>query len=135
MYWVGRHDGFLPPCRLVGSILVDQISTEDEQSLEQGIGHVGPAKLDHVVLDGIHTMTGGPYGDLGFSTDVFYDLLSTLIKSYGLLGVMWIILARWESTAHQQVEPILWAIPAVQAGPMVTVLVGRLQAKTWAPHP
>ena len=80
MYWVGRHDGFLH-CRRVGSILVDQVSTEDEQSLEQGIGHVGPAELDHVVLDGIHTMTGGSSGDLGFSTDVFYDLLSTLIKS------------------------------------------------------
>jgi hypothetical protein len=81
MYWEGRQGGRLP-IGLVGSILVDQVSTEDEQSLEQGLGHVGPAKLDDVVIDDLHALAGTYYdGDIGLSTDVLEDLLSTLIKS------------------------------------------------------
>jgi hypothetical protein len=81
VHWEGRHHGCLPR-GLVGSILVDQVSTEDKQSLEEGRGHVGPGKLHDVVLDGIHAMAGSSFdGDLGFSTDVLEDLLSALIES------------------------------------------------------
>ena len=81
MHWKGRRDGCLP-CRLVCRILVDQISTEDEQSLEQGIGHIGPAKLDDVLLDDLHALAGSSFdADIGFSTDILEDLLSTLMQS------------------------------------------------------
>jgi hypothetical protein len=81
VHWERRHLGRLP-CGLVSSILVDQVSTEDEQSLEQGRGHVGPGKLHDVFPDDIQALAGSSYdGDLAFSTDVVDDLLSTLIKS------------------------------------------------------
>ena len=81
MYWEGRHDGCLP-LGFVGSVLVDQVSTEDEQSLEQGIGHVGPAKLDDILLDDLHALAGGSYdGNIGFPTDILEDLFSTLMES------------------------------------------------------
>ena len=81
MYWEGRQGGRLP-IGLVGSILVDQVSTEDEQSLEQGISHVGLAKLDNILLDDLHSLAGSSFdGDIGFSTDVLEDLLSTLMQS------------------------------------------------------
>ena len=81
MHWEGRQGGRLP-IGLVGSILVDQVSTEDEQSLEQGISHVGPAKLDNILLDDLHSLAGSSFdGDIGFSTDVLEDLLSTLMQS------------------------------------------------------
>ena len=81
MYWEGRRGGCLPS-GLVSSILVDQVSTEDEQSLEQGIGHVGPAKLDDVLLDDLHALAGSSFdADIGFSTDILEDLLSTLMQS------------------------------------------------------
>ena len=81
MHWEGRHLGRLPS-GLVGRILVDQVSTEDKQSLEQGRGHVGPGKANDVVLDGTHTVAGSSYyGDLGFATDVLEGLLSTLTES------------------------------------------------------
>ena len=81
MYWEGRHLGRLP-CGLVGRILVDQVSTEDKQSLEQGRGHVGPGEFHDVVLYGTHTVAGSSYfGDLGFTTNVLEDLLSTLTQS------------------------------------------------------
>ena len=81
MHWEGRRGGCLP-FGLVGSILVDQVSTEDEQSLEQGIGHVGPAKLDDVLLDDLHALAGSSFdADIGFSTDILEDLFSTLMQS------------------------------------------------------
>jgi len=81
VHWERRRGGCLP-FGLVGSILVDQVSTEDEQSLEQGISHVGPAKLDNILLDDLHSLAGSSFdGDIGFSTDVLEDLLSTLMQS------------------------------------------------------
>ena len=135
MHWEGRRGGCLP-FRLVGSILVDQVSTEDEQSLEQGRGHVGPGTLHNVFPDDIQALAGSSYdGDLAFSTDVVDDLLSTLIKSERLLGIMGIRWARWEGWALNEMDSIFGAVTTVSAGPVVTVDVRRHKTKAWAPHP
>jgi hypothetical protein len=100
MYWEGRHLGRLP-CGLARRILVDQVSTEDKQLLEQGRGHVGPGEFHDVVLDGIHATAGSSYyGDLGFTTNILEDLISTLTQSYRLLRVTRVRWARWEGRAH-----------------------------------
>ena len=72
---------------LVGRILVDQVSTEDKQALEQGRGHVGPVEFDDVLPDHRQATTGTSYyGDTGFSTDVLEDLISRSRSPRGFLG-------------------------------------------------
>jgi hypothetical protein len=72
VHWEGSQPGrLLPFSGLVGRILVDQVSTEDKQALEQGRGHVGPGKFDDVLPDHRQATTGtSDFGDTGFSTDV-----------------------------------------------------------------
>ena len=76
MYWEGRHLGRLP-CGLEGRILVDQVSAEDEQSLQEIVGHVGPGEGHDVVLDGLLPATRGCQGDFGFTSDGLLDTIST----------------------------------------------------------
>ena len=137
MHWEGRQPGrLIPPMGLVGRILVDQVSTEDKQALEQGRGHVGPVEFDDVLPDHRQATTGTSYyGDTGFSTDVLEDLISALTKSTRLLGVMGFIRAGWETWAFNEMDSILGAVTTVPAGPVVTVDVRRQKAKAWAPHP
>ena len=93
VHWEGRQPGrLIPPMGLVGRILVDQVSTEDKQALEQGRGHVGPGEFDDVLPDHRQwTARTSYYGDTGFSTDIIEDLISTFTKTTGLLGVFGII--------------------------------------------
>ena len=105
---------------LVGRILVDQVSTEDKQALEQGRGHVGPGKANDVLPDYRQATAGTSYyGNAGFSTDVLEDLISTLTKSTRLLGVMGIIRAGWEVWALNEMNSILGAVTTVPAGPVL----------------
>ena len=106
MYWEGRHLGRLP-CGLEGRILVDQVSAEDEQSLQQAISHVGPGEVHDVILDGSLTMTCSSYGNTGLASNGLDDTISTIPKAY------------WEGRAYDKMGSIHRAFSAVAVGPKI----------------
>ena len=121
MYWEGRHLGRLP-CGLEGRILVDQVSAEDEQSLQQIVGHVGPGEGHDVVLDGLLPATRGCQGDFGFTSDGLLDTISTTTKLY------------WQGRTLDKMGSILRADGTITADPMVMRLIGWHKTKARAPH-
>ena len=94
MHWKGRHIRRLPR-RLEGRVLVDQVSAEDKQSLQQVISHVGPGEVHDVILDGSLTTTCSSYGNPGLTSNGLDDTISTTTKAY------------WEGRAYYKVGSIL----------------------------